>query len=935
MTDDASTKREGSDSAREAATRREPSGERAEVSFAVEEVSALVKAEYLARGALVGRYVVLDVLGEGGMGVVYSAFDPELDRRVAIKLLQTMPGGSSGGDKAWLVREAQALARLSHPNVVAVHDVGTLAGDRVFVAMELVDGETMRDWLKTKPRPWRDVVPTMLAAGAGLAAAHRAELVHRDFKPDNVIIGKDGRVRVMDFGLARLHRDGDHIPPRRDSDLSIESRSPLSEKLTIAGAVVGTPAYMAPEIYTGEPADARTDQFAFGVALYEALYRTRPYERKDLMPPVSAPKPKTPPEIGVPAQIQRMVMRAIAIDRGQRYPSMDALLAELAIDPNARRRRMIGGAAIVALLALAAGGVYTMKRGHTSQLCTGADRRLAGVWDDHARQTTKQAFAATKKPFATQSYAGLERALDRYTGEWTHTVTDSCEATRIRGEQTEDVMSLREDCLALRLEELRAMVSLLETAEGTLVDKGDKVVQELEPIAKCNNVIALREPNRAPPEIQDKLIALETKLAHAKAQIIAGQYLPALVATQASADEANKLGYEPVASEALLAHGGALMATGNTEGAANAFAEATWSGMRSKRDDNAALAALFTAKMIAGGGNADKARVWLDLSRASATRAGIDRSIELHRLEIEGMVDADAGDLNAAVAAHEKALTVAEQSYAKDDPALSADEQLLATTLTKVGAFGRAVPHFERALALLELSVGPEHPDVAYTLSNVGVCYRHLREDNKARVAFDRALALRERTYGKNSPMLIATLDNMAELLAQDHDSDGALAMFERARAIAAVVPGKSNAMYHGIMTDRAEVLIGIKRYADARASLDELLAIEIRVHSPTLPQSQAVRAALALAEHKWADAARFAQQSIDGYETLGGKDNPALWRPLTWLAEARLGLAPKSTAEARALLERAVAIGKKAQIDEADLAPTRDVLARLPRGPE
>ncbi len=930
---DDATKREGSGSSRPdpASTRREGAGKR-EVSFSSEEAGAPIKAEYLARGTTVGRYVVLDVLGEGGMGVVYSAFDPELDRKVAIKLLQTMPGGSSGGDKAWLVREAQALARLSHPNVVAVHDVGTLAGDRVFVAMELVDGETLRDWLKEKPRGWREVVPLMLAAGAGLAAAHRAELVHRDFKPDNVIVGKDGRVRVMDFGLARLHRDGDHIPTRRDSDLSIESRSPLSEKLTIAGTVVGTPAYMAPEIYTGEPADARTDQFAFGVALYEALYRARPYERKDLMPPVSAPKPKTPPEIGVPAQIQRVVMRAISIDRTQRYASMDELLTELAVDPTARRRRIVGGTAIIALAGLALGGVYTMKRGRTSHLCTGAEARLDGVWDDHARQTTKAAFEATKKPFASQSYAGLARALDRYTGEWTHTVTDSCEATRIRGEQSEDVMSLRDECLSLRLDELRAMVPLLETAEGSVVDKGDKVVQELEPVAKCNNVIALREPNRPPPELRPQILALEQKLAAAKAQVIAGRYLPALVATKTTGDEAAKLGFEPIVADALLARGAALTATGNNQGASDAFSDATWAAVRSKRDDVASVASLMTAKLTADLGNPDKARVWLALSRATSSRAGVDHTVEIHRLEIEGMVDAAAGDLNAAVASHEKALAAAMATYSPSDPLVATDEQLLATTFTKIGAFGKAMPHYEHALTLLEASLGPDHPDVGMLLSNLGVCYRHLHEAKKSRAAFDRALALRERTYGKSSPMLIATLDNMAELLAQEGDFDGSIATFDRAMTIAAVVPGKAHAMYHGLATDRAEVLIDIKRYPDARAALDELMDLETSSHSATLPQTQAVRAKLALAEHAWADAANFAQLSITGYETLGGKDNPALWRPLTWLAEARIGLTPKSPGDARTELERAIAIGEKSQVTPDDLAPTRALLARLSR---
>jgi serine/threonine protein kinase len=172
--------------------------------------------ERLSPGTAVGRYIVQDVLGAGGMGVVYSAFDPELDRKVAIKLLQARPGGSESGGQTWLVREAQAMARLAHPNVVTVYDVGAMPGDRVFVAMELVEGITLREWMK-QGHTWRESLAVMRAAGAGLAAAHSAGLVHRDFKPDNVLVGKDGRTRVMDFGLARLK--GDESPAARTSDM--------------------------------------------------------------------------------------------------------------------------------------------------------------------------------------------------------------------------------------------------------------------------------------------------------------------------------------------------------------------------------------------------------------------------------------------------------------------------------------------------------------------------------------------------------------------------------------------------------------------------------------------------------------------------------------------------------------------------------------------
>src|ERR1700733_2842835 len=204
---------------------------------------------YLPRGTQVGRYLLIDRIGEGGMGVVYRAFDPELDRMVALKLLQAASDGSSSiGNQAWLLREAQALARLAHPNVVVVHDVGLFADDEVFVAMELVDGVTLRAWLGAQRRTWRETRDVMLAAGKGLAAAHAAGLVHRDFKPENVVLGHDKRVRVMDFGPARLR--GDDVAPRA-SDLQIATQSPLATDLTVVDGVIGTPAYMAPEIFEG------------------------------------------------------------------------------------------------------------------------------------------------------------------------------------------------------------------------------------------------------------------------------------------------------------------------------------------------------------------------------------------------------------------------------------------------------------------------------------------------------------------------------------------------------------------------------------------------------------------------------------------------------------------------------------------------------------
>jgi len=281
----------------------------------------------------VGRYELLRCVGRGGMGIVYAARDVELGREVAIKLLR--PELSGAVEDRRLTAEAQALARLSHPNVIAVFDVGTFEGQR-FIAMEYVPGQDLRRWLDA-PRTLADVLRVFTAAGRGLHAAHAVGLVHRDFKPDNVLVGDDGRPRVLDFGLARPPDDpgAPALPPALPP-----AADPRSTVLTVDGQLVGTPAYMAPEQHLGEPADARSDQFSFGVSLYHAVYGVRPFAGDDpralaLSIVRGRVRPATP-RYPVPEWLERVLERTLAVDPAQRFASMETLLtvleARLAVD---------------------------------------------------------------------------------------------------------------------------------------------------------------------------------------------------------------------------------------------------------------------------------------------------------------------------------------------------------------------------------------------------------------------------------------------------------------------------------------------------------------------------------------------------------------------------------------------------------------------------
>ena len=284
----------------------------------------------LAGDGCVGRYRLLGTLGSGGMGSVLSAFDPELDRTVALKVLHQDPSIDADELRMRLAREARAMAKLTHPNVVTVYDVGRdERTGQLFVAMELVEGTTLREWLKRRPRTETEVLRALSAAGQGLLAAHRAGLVHRDFKPENVLCGNDGRVLVTDFGLAR--------PPRGPFPIV-----PTDTNLTAAGAIVGTPAYMAPEQFLGEEADHRTDQFAFAVTLFEALHGRRPFEGRtfdELRANVISGRMSAIP---VRERWQQdFYRRALATIRGHRYPSMDSVLEVLLADRTRTRRRLV------------------------------------------------------------------------------------------------------------------------------------------------------------------------------------------------------------------------------------------------------------------------------------------------------------------------------------------------------------------------------------------------------------------------------------------------------------------------------------------------------------------------------------------------------------------------------------------------------------------
>jgi hypothetical protein len=333
---------------------------------------AVADAPAEAIGERAPRYVLGVQLGAGAMGVVHEAVDPELHRNVALKLLRgawARRGGASA--RARIIREARALARISHPNVIVVHDVGLL-GDDVFIAMELVRGPNLRAYLRDQQPGSAEILELYIAAGLGLAAAHHAGVVHRDFKPDNVLVGEDGRVRVTDFGLAlaAVSEDGEPIagPGAAPAERADDDAPAIGA--TAPGLILGTPAYMAPEQHAGAHVDPRSDQFSFCVALYEALYGERPFPgktREEVADSARAGRfAPRPPGRRVPRSLRDLLVRGLAPDPADRFPSMHGLLLALGRD-RARAPRRAAAAAVVAIaIVLVALGADWIVRGRAA-----------------------------------------------------------------------------------------------------------------------------------------------------------------------------------------------------------------------------------------------------------------------------------------------------------------------------------------------------------------------------------------------------------------------------------------------------------------------------------------------------------------------------------------------------------------------------------------
>lgn len=753
--------------------------------------------DLLRPGSRLGRYTVLERLGSGGMGVVFAAYDGQLDRQVALKILRAERTEASRESDALLKREAQALARLSHPNVVTVHDVGELGG-LVFMTMEFLRGDTLKAWLGRRQRSWREVVGIFLQAGEGLAAAHAAGLVHRDFKPGNVLVGDDGRVRVMDFGLARLapvaHADpapGDPVEPAEGAPGSRPpDRGLLSSPFTRTGALVGTPGYLAPEQLRGGPADERSDQFAFCVALYEALWGVHPFaddtpaDRRAAA--LSRRRPERLPAAAVPGWLRRLVVRGLEADPAARHPSMKALLAALGRDPDAVRRRRLTAVVVVVLAAGAASGWWATER-RRSALCNGG-ARLVPVWNPERRAAVAAAFESSGKPYAADSWRGVEKRLDGFASAWTQMYGDACAATHFRGEQSAELLDLRMACLDRRLRAFDALAERFARADAATVEKAVVATDSLGGLDACADTETLTARVKLPadPTVRAEVDRVEGELARVDALGKTGAFEDALAIADGAVASARELAYPPLEAEALLVRGQIHDGSGQYELARQDRYDAVLAAQRGGDDAQVVEAGLWLARTVGYRlSKPEEARPWEALAVATLARLGGDRfRLEALAASSRMMLAAQGGTYEEALEAARRALSFMDRAGLSESGDAAELHNNLGVTLTNLGRYDEAVEAYERSSELYRAMVGPEHPLVADVIFNESSLAWSRGDLERALEYGLKALAIRERSLAADHPSLALSYNSVAQPLQNLGRYDEARAYQLKAMAI-------------------------------------------------------------------------------------------------------------------------------------------------------
>ena len=713
--------------------------------------------ETLTAGTAIDRYEIQRKLGEGGMGVVYAAYDPGLDRDVALKLLARRRSGKAR-ERAHkrMAREAMAMARVSHPNVVTINDIGTY-GEQSFLAMELVEGQTLRQWAAERPRPWWKVVAAYIQAAEGLAAIHSAGVLHRDVKPDNIMIDAEGRVRVMDLGLAR---GGDEASPQLVR--SVPDPAPaLDDSMTREGAVLGTTAYLAPEVLEGEPSSAASDQFAFCVALYETLYGERPFGSGSAevlhATMINRGVSPEPADAQVPAWLRRVVVRGLRVDPSKRYRDLAALVR--ALRGTRRRVRFAWGIGATALIGASVATYFAVREPEPA--CDAAEL-LAGIWDADVRT------AAVVVHGQSASWSRLDDRLTRYAAVWSSEYEAGCRARL--GTAAHDA---RMRCLRGARAELGALTGLLHGDDPVPPGHVLTAAAGLPELGSCG--MAAGDPTYPDdPEQVARLEDLADDYARARVLARAGSYGPARELAEVVVAGASEIGYAPLTARARVLAAQMMQHDKDPFEAIRSELEVAYDEALGVGSDRIAIEALNRLVHIAAVNERDFAAADRFARMAEPLLDRVeDPQLRLRHESAIGTAARERADYAAAGEHFQKALHLADNSETDSLMQVKLLENL-ASVRYHIGDYAQADELLQSALQRVEAEFGPDHPEAAGLHNNLSGVNARNGDLAAAREHIQRAIEIWTATHPEGDRRIAAARINLGTLLLELDDVDAA-----------------------------------------------------------------------------------------------------------------------------------------------------------------
>ena len=834
----------------------------------------------------IANYTILEEVGSGGMGVVYAAYDLELDRRVALKVVRR--GGQAASER--IRREAQAMARLSHPNVITVYGVHPLPDDEVVIAMEYVAGKSLRNWLAERPRAdWTTIQKVFVQAAAGLAAAHEAGLVHRDFKPDNLLVTEDGQAKVIDFGL--VGSAGEVIPSTPEE---LTSNSVPFSSLTQEGAFIGTPAYMAPEHLKKGAIDSRTDQFAFCVTLFEAVYGQRPFpgrtyeEIRQKLVDGHLEVPDRPP--GVPRSVEGLLRRGLSTDPDERFASMRELMVALeraTEGPPWHRNKILWAAVAVVVVA----GALVAPR---EPLCPTPQEAFADFWASSAKVDIREAFISTGLGYAEDTWDRVVPRLDAFVSSWRSMHVESCEATLVRHDQTEHVHSLRKVCLQQKKEQFRSVVQRLRSATPNVVDRAAELVSGFS-LDRCQDATALLAvPPPESPAVSESVAKVRSAVIQLGVQYEVAAYDEGLTSSEVVVRDAEATGYPAVIAEALYWRGvflhrthdyaesvavlerayGIALEANHLDLAADASRELTW------------VAGYFLAKPELG-------FQWSITARGLARLRDAGGPREAHSLGRLGKLEAFMGRSRAAQTHLLAAETMYRRHLGDAHPKLGAVVMDLGTSFFGEGRYEDALVHYRRALEIHRATYGPRHIRVARAHQNVGIALINLQLWAEAEQSLELAREIYARS-GKGATyeegMLFHNLGQLAKRLGR---TSVAIARYSRSLKVLRETLGTDHPRTSPPLRGLGDVTLAEGDVAGAIEYLEQALRVASgEGHDPGYRANAEFSLARALDQaNKKRRARRLAVSALDRYRKRGLSEDAD--RVRGWLVEHGYKKAP------------------------------------------